>query len=162
MLKHLPAINKTMKGMGTLMDNQRPVVRFMAQNWPLAMITGYALYRRLNKRRKDRSLTTFTALTDAGMVFSPLAVVAIISMAANKQTNQAPAIAQQRPIGLPAPSPEVHVFACEPPPAFFATRPPHEVNAAIPAPAEEVITAPGAPPSAPSSGSGGPFDSFLS
>ena len=151
-----------MKGMGILMDNERPVVRFMAQHWPLTMLTGYALYRRLNKRRKDKSLSAFTALTDTGLALSPLAVVAIISIAAAKKTSTdlPPNIK-----ALPAPSPPpVSGFAGPvPPPAFFATKPPHEVNANVPAPAERVVTAPGPPPSSAAPASeNGMFNSFLS
>jgi hypothetical protein len=153
-----------MKGMGVLMDNERPVVRFMAQHWPLTLITGYALYRRLNKRRKDKSLSAFTALTDTGMALSPLAAIALISVAATKRQVQSlpPNI---KALPAPSASPQVNGFAGDvPPPAFFATRPPHEVNAHVPAAAEEVITAPGAPPAAEGGASGGSgmFDSFLS
>ena len=157
MMKHLPAIGKTVKGLGVLMDNQRPVVRFMAQNWPLTMLTGYALYRRLMKRRKDKSLSAFTALTDTGLAMTPLAVIAVINVAAGARK------VSPEPENIKAlPAPEVHGFAgATPPPEFFASKPPHEANAHIPAPAEAVVTASRSPtPSAPASG--GPFDSFLS
>ncbi len=160
MLKHLPAISKTFKGMGVLMENERPVIRFMAQHWPLTMLTGYALYHRLNKRRKAKTLSAFTALTDTGMIMGPLAAVALISMASKKSPVIAPEPLNQQK-ALPAPSPEVHGFAGAPPPSFFATRPPHEANAATPAPAEEIVTKAGPPPSAANTLSGGPYNSFL-
>ena len=140
------------------MDNERPVVRFMAQHWPITLITGYALYTRLNSRRKAKTLSAFTALTDTGIALSPLAAIALISLAsvAKKGPSSLPAGIQQLPT-----QPAVNGFAGPvPPPQFFATRPPHETNAHIPAPAEEIITAAGGPKSP--AGGNGMFDSFLS
>ena len=152
-----------MKGMGVLMDNERPVVRFMAQHWPLTLITGYALYKRLNGRRKDKSLTAFTALTDTGMALSPLAAIALISVAAGRSQPARVQAPTAPTASSAAPAPAVNGFAgSTPPPQFFATRPPHEANAHIPAPAEEVITSPGAPPQAEASAGNGMFNSFLS
>lgn len=151
-----------MKGMGVLMDNEKPAIRFMAQHWPLSLIIGYALYKRLRFRHKNKSLSAFTAVTDAGIALSPLAVLAVISMAASKkeQASHEQVLNVQSMQGLPAPKIESHSFAGKPPPQFFASRPPHEVEATTPAPAEEVVVRDGPPPSARKAGSG-PFASFL-
>ena len=85
MLGHLPEINRTIKGMGFLVDDQKPFVRFLIQNWPLAAIAAFAMFAKGRQRLKDGDLTVYNVLADAGLVLSPLVGLALINQLAQNQ-----------------------------------------------------------------------------
>lgn len=96
MLGQLPEINRTIQGMGFLVGSQKPFVRFLIQNWPLAAVAGFALFAKGRERFKAGDLTVYNMLADAGLVLSPLVGLALLNQLAQNQT-VAPVVPPQPP-----------------------------------------------------------------
>lgn len=96
MLGHLPEINRTIKGIGFLVDDQKPFIRFLIQNWPLAAIAAFAMFAKGRERYKSGELTVYNVLADAGLVLSPLVGLALINQLAKGQDIVNPPVAQQQ------------------------------------------------------------------
>jgi hypothetical protein len=82
MLAHLPAIEQTVQGMGVLVGTQKPFVRFLVKNWPLALIAGFALFARGRERYQKGELSTYNMMADVGLVLSPLVGLALLNQLA--------------------------------------------------------------------------------
>ena len=85
MLGNLPEVNRTIQGIGFLVGEQRPFVRFLIQNWPLAAIAAFAMFAKGRQRLKDGDLTVYNVMADAGLVLSPLVGLALINQLAQGQ-----------------------------------------------------------------------------
>lgn len=102
MLGQLPEINRAMQGIGVVVGSQRPFVRFLVKNWPLALIAGFALYARGRERWKKKEFTSYNLMADAGLILSPLVGLALLNqLAAEQDAAQAQAAAAAQP--QPAP-----------------------------------------------------------
>lgn len=97
MLGHLPEVNRAIKGIGFLVGDQKPFVRFLIQNWPLAAIAGFAMFAKGRERYKNGDLTVYNVLADAGLVLSPLVGLALINQLAKNQE------IMQQPVQVQAP-----------------------------------------------------------
>lgn len=73
MLKHVPEINQTLKGLSVVLENQAPVVRFFLRNWPVTLLAGTALGTRLVQRYRKKELTAYNVVTDVGTIVGPIA-----------------------------------------------------------------------------------------
>ena len=98
MLGNLPDIDRTVRGIGVLVGSQRPFIRFLIQNWPLAVVAGFAMYSKGRERWKKNELTTYNTLADLGLVLSPLVGLALINQLAQNQQMGVQPVAQPPPV----------------------------------------------------------------
>lgn len=112
MLQHFGQIGAVVNGMGALVENQKPFVRFLVNNWPLTLIAGAAMAWRLKERWKAKEITPYNIMADAGLMLSPLVGLALLNQLAQQDHERAKAIAAeliaqgyqaQQPAALPAP-----------------------------------------------------------
>lgn len=100
MLSYIPEISATMRGVGSLVGEQRPFVGFLMKNWPLAALAGVALFARLRERHKKGELGLYNGMADFGLIISPLVGLALLNQLAREE--QQLTLAQQQPMnGLP-------------------------------------------------------------
>lgn len=95
MLQHIGQIAPVITGVQALAENQRPFVRFLANNWPLTVIAGVAMAARLHERYKAKELTTYNVMADAGLMLSPLVGIALLKQLAQQDHDRAKAIAAE-------------------------------------------------------------------
>lgn len=112
MLQHFGQIGAVVNGMGALVENQKPFVRFLVNNWPLTIIAGLAMAWRLKERHAAKELSAYNVMVDAGLMLSPLVALAMLNQLAQQDHERAKAIAAeliaqgyqvQQPAALPAP-----------------------------------------------------------
>lgn len=105
MIQHLGEINGVMQGVGVIVGSQRPFVRFLVANWPLAMVAGLAIAGRFAERYKKGELTAYNALADAGLMLSPLVGIALLNQLATDRADREQMLlelqAQNNPGGAP-------------------------------------------------------------
>lgn len=95
MLQHIGQIAPVISGVTALAENQRPFVRFLVNNWPLAVIAGIAMAARLKERYQAKELTTYNVMADAGLMLSPLVGIALLKQLAQQDHDRAKAIAAE-------------------------------------------------------------------
>lgn len=119
MIQYADQINRTVKGLGAIIENQSPVIKFLAKNWFITGIAGLALTGQMVKRYKDKTLSPVNVLTDLGLVLGPtMSYLSLQEMARNfeaqRKINQAELAAAReaqttiRPLSVTAPSLPVH------------------------------------------------------
>jgi hypothetical protein len=79
MIQHFGEINGVIKGMGAIVDNQKPFVQVLVNNWPLTIIAGCVLFARARQLHKTKQLSTFTFAKDAGIVLAPLIAIGYLN-----------------------------------------------------------------------------------
>lgn len=95
MLQHFGQIGAVVQGMGAVVDNQKPFVRFLVNNWPLTLIAGLAMFCRVRERMAAKEVSTYNLLADAGLVLSPLVGIALLKQLAEQDHERAKAIAAE-------------------------------------------------------------------
>jgi len=85
MLGDLRNFDQTVQNVGFIVESQRPFVSFLLKNWPLTLFAGMAIYGKLSERHHKKDLTAYNAMSDLGMVLSPIVGLALISQLAKDQ-----------------------------------------------------------------------------
>jgi hypothetical protein len=109
MLSDLPRINGAIQGVGFMFGQQRPFIGFLAKNWPLALIAGFAMYGKVRERHKKGDLNAYNTLADLGLVLSPLVGLALLNQLAQQDQERKLAAAGQvpaQPASLYPPAPQ--------------------------------------------------------
>jgi hypothetical protein len=84
MLSYVPEITATMRGVGSLVGEQRPFIGFLMKNWPLAALATVALGVRLRERHKKGELSLYNGMADFGLIISPLVGLALLNQLARE------------------------------------------------------------------------------
>ena len=95
MLQHFGQVGAVVNGLGAVVDNQKPFVRFLVTNWPLTLIAGVAMVCRVKERMAAKEVSTYNLLADAGLVLSPLVGIALLKQLAQQDQERAKAIADE-------------------------------------------------------------------
>jgi hypothetical protein len=95
MLSDLPRMHGAIQGVGFMFGQQRPFLGFLAKNWPLALIAGFAMYGKVRERHKKGDLNAYNALADLGLVLSPLVGLALLNQLAQQEQDRKNAAAGQ-------------------------------------------------------------------
>lgn len=140
MLSYIPEISATMRGVGSLVGEQRPFVGFLMKNWPLAALAGVALFARLRERHKKGELGLYNGMADFGLIISPLVGLALLNQLAREE-QQITLAQQQQPMNgmayLPQQGYDFH-------PAMLANQP-FDAPQQAPQPQQQVVGATAAP-----------------
>lgn len=78
MLRYADDINRTIRGLGAVVENQAPAIRLLVRNWPITAIAGIAVGTRMMQRYKKKELSTYNVFVDLGMILAP--VVAFLTL----------------------------------------------------------------------------------
>ncbi len=88
MLKYAADVNRTIKGMGAIVENQGPLVQMFVHNWALSGVAGAALGLRLWRQWQKGQLTFWGGVQDAGVVISPLVGLFLLQKIAEEKHEQ--------------------------------------------------------------------------
>jgi len=88
MIQYAPDVNKVVRGLSAVVEQQHPLVKMFIHNWAITGVAAAALGLRLWRQHKRGDLNFWNGVQDAGIVISPVVGLFLLQKIAEEKEVQ--------------------------------------------------------------------------